>query len=117
MSGPAVPACLWCCWTRTGPELILLSLLPELKPDQITSECSHITEPPEFLPLHPDPSFLFAPATCFSHRGRSYQGAVNVTRSGTPCQPWNQQVIRTFRSEPEPEPTKVLPQSSLGNGC
>lgn len=33
-------------------------------------------------------------ATCYSDRGRFYQGDVNVTSSGTPCQHWNQQVIR-----------------------
>ncbi|CAF89668.1 unnamed protein product, partial [Tetraodon nigroviridis] len=31
--------------------------------------------------------------SCYSDRGRFYQGGVNVTRSGTPCQHWNHQVI------------------------
>lgn len=35
-------------------------------------------------------------ATCYSDRGRFYQGGVNMTSSGTPCQHWTQQVIRFF---------------------
>ncbi|TNN26995.1 Muscle, skeletal receptor tyrosine protein kinase [Liparis tanakae] len=31
--------------------------------------------------------------TCFSDRGRFYQGGANVTRSGVPCQSWSQQAM------------------------
>ncbi|XP_053267653.1 muscle, skeletal receptor tyrosine-protein kinase [Pleuronectes platessa] len=35
--------------------------------------------------------------TCYNDRGRFYQGSVNVTRSGIPCQPWSQQVPHQHR--------------------
>ncbi|XP_070706674.1 muscle, skeletal receptor tyrosine-protein kinase isoform X2 [Pempheris klunzingeri] len=35
--------------------------------------------------------------TCYSDRGRFYQGGVNVTRSGIPCQAWSQQVPQQHR--------------------
>ncbi|KAM9735091.1 muscle, skeletal receptor tyrosine-protein kinase [Menidia menidia] len=35
--------------------------------------------------------------TCYNDRGRFYQGGVNVTRSGVPCQPWNLQVPHQHR--------------------
>ncbi|XP_019729622.1 muscle, skeletal receptor tyrosine-protein kinase [Hippocampus comes] len=35
--------------------------------------------------------------TCYSDRGRFYQGSVNVTRSGIPCQLWDQQVPHQHR--------------------
>ncbi|XP_074547050.1 muscle, skeletal receptor tyrosine-protein kinase [Halichoeres trimaculatus] len=35
--------------------------------------------------------------TCYNERGRFYQGRVNVTRSGTPCQSWSQQVPHQHR--------------------
>ncbi|KAM9338402.1 muscle, skeletal receptor tyrosine-protein kinase [Symphorus nematophorus] len=36
-------------------------------------------------------------ATCYTDRGRFYQGSVNVTRSGIPCQSWSQQVPHQHR--------------------
>ncbi|XP_067339878.1 muscle, skeletal receptor tyrosine-protein kinase [Channa argus] len=35
--------------------------------------------------------------TCYNDRGRFYQGSVNVTRSGLPCQPWSEQVPHQHR--------------------
>uniref|UniRef100_UPI0037E8BE2E muscle, skeletal receptor tyrosine-protein kinase n=1 Tax=Semicossyphus pulcher TaxID=241346 RepID=UPI0037E8BE2E len=35
--------------------------------------------------------------TCYNDRGRFYQGRMNVTRSGTPCQSWSQQVPHQHR--------------------
>uniref|UniRef100_A0AAQ5YCL8 receptor protein-tyrosine kinase n=2 Tax=Amphiprion ocellaris TaxID=80972 RepID=A0AAQ5YCL8_AMPOC len=35
--------------------------------------------------------------TCYSDRGRFYQGDVNVTRSGIQCQAWNQQLPHQHR--------------------
>ncbi|XP_061732998.1 muscle, skeletal receptor tyrosine-protein kinase [Nerophis ophidion] len=35
--------------------------------------------------------------TCYNDRGRFYQGNMNVTRSGIPCQPWDQQVPHQHR--------------------
>ncbi|KAM9793457.1 muscle, skeletal receptor tyrosine-protein kinase isoform X1 [Syngnathus typhle] len=35
--------------------------------------------------------------TCYRDRGRFYQGSVNVTRSGIPCQPWDQQAPHQHR--------------------
>ncbi|XP_077353469.1 muscle, skeletal receptor tyrosine-protein kinase [Festucalex cinctus] len=35
--------------------------------------------------------------TCYSDRGRFYQGSINVTRSGIPCQPWDQQIPHQHR--------------------
>uniref|UniRef100_A0A665U641 receptor protein-tyrosine kinase n=1 Tax=Echeneis naucrates TaxID=173247 RepID=A0A665U641_ECHNA len=34
---------------------------------------------------------------CYNNKGRFYQGSVNVTRSGIPCQPWSQQVPHQHR--------------------
>lgn len=41
-------------------------------------------------------SFL-STAICYNDRGRFYQGSVNVTRSGIPCQSWSQQVPHQHR--------------------
>ncbi|XP_041666180.1 muscle, skeletal receptor tyrosine-protein kinase isoform X2 [Cheilinus undulatus] len=35
--------------------------------------------------------------TCFTDRGRFYQGRINVTKSGTPCQSWSYQVPHQHR--------------------
>ncbi|CAJ1071253.1 muscle%2C skeletal receptor tyrosine-protein kinase [Xyrichtys novacula] len=35
--------------------------------------------------------------TCYDDRGRFYQGHMNVTRSGTPCQSWSQQAPHQHR--------------------
>ncbi|XP_073334480.1 muscle, skeletal receptor tyrosine-protein kinase [Pagrus major] len=35
--------------------------------------------------------------TCYNERGRFYQGSMNVTRSGIPCQSWSQQVPHQHR--------------------
>uniref|UniRef100_A0A3B1ITI4 receptor protein-tyrosine kinase n=1 Tax=Astyanax mexicanus TaxID=7994 RepID=A0A3B1ITI4_ASTMX len=51
--------------------------------------------------------------TCYNNRGRFYQGALNVTASGIPCQRWDQQ-------DPHPHrlPVDVIPElSNAENYC
>lgn len=43
--------------------------------------------------------------TCYSDRGRFYQGTANATHSATPCQPWSQQVPHQHRL-----PVEVIPE-------
>ncbi|CAB1429508.1 unnamed protein product [Pleuronectes platessa] len=51
--------------------------------------------------------------TCYNDRGRFYQGSVNVTRSGIPCQPWSQQVPHQHRLSVD-----VIPElRSSGSHC
>ncbi|XP_062268195.1 muscle, skeletal receptor tyrosine-protein kinase [Platichthys flesus] len=51
--------------------------------------------------------------TCYNDRGRFYQGSVNVTRSGIPCQPWSQQVPHQHRLSVD-----VIPElRSAGSHC
>ncbi|XP_014196034.1 muscle, skeletal receptor tyrosine-protein kinase [Haplochromis burtoni] len=51
--------------------------------------------------------------TCYNDRGYFYQGSVNVTRSGTPCQPWNQQVPHQHHLSVD-----VIPElKNSGNHC
>lgn len=60
----------------------------------------------QLIPNLNKPAHPFSPlpiATCYSDRGRFYQGGVNVTSSGTPCQPWNHQVIRFLLRDRESE--------------
>uniref|UniRef100_A0A3Q3J6G5 receptor protein-tyrosine kinase n=1 Tax=Monopterus albus TaxID=43700 RepID=A0A3Q3J6G5_MONAL len=50
--------------------------------------------------LHTDPDVCtHVPfvAACYNDRGRFYQGSLNVTRSGIPCQLWSQQVPHQHR--------------------
>ncbi|XP_011603288.2 muscle, skeletal receptor tyrosine-protein kinase isoform X2 [Takifugu rubripes] len=61
--------------------------LPSLQEDP--NACTHVP----FADLKLDQ----ITTTCFSDRGRFYQGGVNVTRSGTPCQPWNHQLPHQHR--------------------
>ncbi|KAM9841702.1 muscle, skeletal receptor tyrosine-protein kinase [Aulostomus maculatus] len=52
-------------------------------------------------------------ATCYNDRGRFYQGHVNVTRSGIPCQPWHKQVPHQHRLSVD-----VIPElKSSDNHC
>ncbi|XP_005474764.1 muscle, skeletal receptor tyrosine-protein kinase isoform X4 [Oreochromis niloticus] len=51
--------------------------------------------------------------TCYNDRGYFYQGSVNVTRSGIPCQPWNQQVPHQHHLSVD-----VIPElKNSGNHC
>ncbi|XP_056289248.1 muscle, skeletal receptor tyrosine-protein kinase [Pseudoliparis swirei] len=51
--------------------------------------------------------------TCFSDRGRFYQGSANVTRSGVPCQSWSQQVPHQHRLS-----VNVIPElKNSDNAC
>lgn len=61
--------------------------LPSLHPDP--DACTHVP----FVDIKRDK----VTTTCYNDRGRFYQGQVNVTRSGIPCQPWNQQVPHQHR--------------------
>uniref|UniRef100_A0A8C7X3E4 receptor protein-tyrosine kinase n=1 Tax=Oryzias sinensis TaxID=183150 RepID=A0A8C7X3E4_9TELE len=61
--------------------------LPSLHADP--DACTHVP----FLDLSKDE----ITTTCYNDKGRLYQGNINVTRSGIPCQPWNQQVPHQHR--------------------
>uniref|UniRef100_A0A8C0J727 receptor protein-tyrosine kinase n=1 Tax=Chelonoidis abingdonii TaxID=106734 RepID=A0A8C0J727_CHEAB len=51
--------------------------------------------------------------TCYKGNGRFYQGAVNVTTSGIPCQKWSEQVPHLHRRTPQ-----VFPElSNAENSC
>uniref|UniRef100_A0A8C8RFG7 receptor protein-tyrosine kinase n=1 Tax=Pelusios castaneus TaxID=367368 RepID=A0A8C8RFG7_9SAUR len=52
-------------------------------------------------------------ATCYKGNGKFYQGSVNVTASGIPCQKWSEQVPHLHRRTPQ-----VFPElSEAGNSC
>ncbi|XP_049459626.1 muscle, skeletal receptor tyrosine-protein kinase [Epinephelus fuscoguttatus] len=61
--------------------------LPSLRTDP--DACTHVP----FVDVKQDQ----ITTTCYNDRGRFYQGSVNVTRSGIPCQSWNQQVPHQHR--------------------
>lgn len=69
------------------------SLLPNCQtlPSLLTDPdaCTHVP----FVDIKKD----HITTTCYNDRGRFYQGSINVTRSGIPCQPWNQQVPHQHR--------------------
>ncbi|XP_029921631.1 muscle, skeletal receptor tyrosine-protein kinase [Myripristis murdjan] len=71
----------------TGPLLPNCQALPSLRSDP--DACTHVP----FIDIKKDQ----VTTTCYSDRGRFYQGSANVTRSGTPCQPWSQQVPHQHR--------------------
>ncbi|XP_053739336.1 muscle, skeletal receptor tyrosine-protein kinase [Synchiropus splendidus] len=51
--------------------------------------------------------------TCYNEKGRFYQGNINVTRSGTPCQPWTAQEPHQHRLSVD-----VIPElKNSGNNC
>ncbi|XP_074850790.1 muscle, skeletal receptor tyrosine-protein kinase isoform X1 [Carettochelys insculpta] len=51
--------------------------------------------------------------TCYKGNGRFYQGSVNVTTSGIPCQKWSEQVPHSHRRTPQ-----VFPElSNAENAC
>uniref|UniRef100_G3Q2K8 receptor protein-tyrosine kinase n=1 Tax=Gasterosteus aculeatus aculeatus TaxID=481459 RepID=G3Q2K8_GASAC len=60
--------------------------LPSLHAD--SDACTHVP----FVDIKKDQI-----TTCFSEKGRFYQGTANVTRSGVPCQSWSQQVPHEHR--------------------
>uniref|UniRef100_A0A8C3G713 receptor protein-tyrosine kinase n=1 Tax=Cyclopterus lumpus TaxID=8103 RepID=A0A8C3G713_CYCLU len=72
-----------------GPSSLLPSCqaLPSLLADP--DACTHVP----FVDIKKDQ----ITTTCFSDRGRFYQGSANVTRSGVPCQSWSQQVPHRHR--------------------
>ncbi|XP_034997259.1 muscle, skeletal receptor tyrosine-protein kinase [Hippoglossus stenolepis] len=77
--------------------------LPSLHSDP--EACTHVP----FLDLKRD----HITTTCYNDRGRFYQGSVNVTRSGIPCQPWSQQVPHQHRLSVD-----VIPElRSADNHC
>ncbi|XP_024917835.1 muscle, skeletal receptor tyrosine-protein kinase [Cynoglossus semilaevis] len=57
-------------------------VLPSLGPEP--EVCTHVP----FVDVKKD----HVTTSCYNDRGRFYQGGVNVTSSGTSCQPWAQQV-------------------------
>ncbi|XP_039635762.1 muscle, skeletal receptor tyrosine-protein kinase isoform X2 [Perca fluviatilis] len=61
--------------------------LPSLHTDP--DACTHVP----FLDIKKDEITTI----CYNDRGRFYQGSVNVTRSGIPCQSWSQQVPHQHR--------------------
>ncbi|XP_060918190.1 muscle, skeletal receptor tyrosine-protein kinase [Labrus mixtus] len=74
----------------TGSHTSLLpncQALPSLQTDP--DACTHVP----FVDIKSDQ----ITTTCYNDRGRFYQGHVNVTRSGTPCQSWSQQVPHQHR--------------------
>ncbi|XP_047426730.1 muscle, skeletal receptor tyrosine-protein kinase isoform X2 [Mugil cephalus] len=67
--------------------------------------CTHVP----FLDIEKDQ----VTTTCYNDRGRSYQGGVNVTRSGIQCQQWDQQVPHQHRLSVE-----VIPElKNSDNHC
>ncbi|XP_054612206.1 muscle, skeletal receptor tyrosine-protein kinase [Dunckerocampus dactyliophorus] len=72
-----------------APSLLLpkCQALPSLHSDP--DACTHVP----FVDIKTDE----VTTTCYNGRGRFYQGNNNVTRSGIPCQPWNQQVPHQHR--------------------
>ncbi|XP_034458946.1 muscle, skeletal receptor tyrosine-protein kinase [Hippoglossus hippoglossus] len=77
--------------------------LPSLHSDP--EACTHVP----FLDLKRD----HITTTCYNDRGRFYQGSVNETRSGIPCQPWSQQVPHQHRLSVD-----VIPElRSADNHC
>nr|XP_054600181.1 muscle, skeletal receptor tyrosine-protein kinase isoform X2 [Nothobranchius furzeri] len=76
--------------TRSHSSVSLLpscQVLPSLRSSP--SACTYIP----FVDLKKDQ----ITTTCYNDRGRFYQGSVNHTRSGKPCQPWSQQVPHQHR--------------------
>ncbi|KAM3874319.1 muscle, skeletal receptor tyrosine-protein kinase [Diretmus argenteus] len=69
--------------------------LPSLRTDP--DACTHVP----FLDMKQDQ----VTTTCYNDKGRFYQGRINVTASGIPCQPWNQQVPHQHRL-----PVDVVPE-------
>uniref|UniRef100_A0A7N8XK46 receptor protein-tyrosine kinase n=1 Tax=Mastacembelus armatus TaxID=205130 RepID=A0A7N8XK46_9TELE len=69
------------------------SLLPNCQalPSLLTDPdaCTHVP----FVDIKKDQ----VTTTCYNNRGRFYQGSMNVTRSGIPCQLWSQQVPHHHR--------------------
>ncbi|XP_069370096.1 muscle, skeletal receptor tyrosine-protein kinase [Paralichthys olivaceus] len=77
--------------------------LPSLRSDP--EACTHVP----FVDIKRD----HITTTCYNDRGRFYQGSVNVTRSGIPCQPWSQQVPHQHRLSVD-----VIPElRSADNHC
>ncbi|XP_058473273.1 muscle, skeletal receptor tyrosine-protein kinase [Solea solea] len=62
-------------------------VLPSLHTD--ADACTHIP----FVDIKKDR----VTTSCYNDRGRFYQGSMNTTRSGIPCQPWSQQVPHQHR--------------------
>ncbi|XP_034751625.1 muscle, skeletal receptor tyrosine-protein kinase [Etheostoma cragini] len=61
--------------------------LPSLRTDP--DACTHVP----FVDIKQDE----ITTTCYKDRGRFYQGSVNMTRSGIPCQSWSQQIPHQHR--------------------
>lgn len=72
---------------------LMMFSVSDIKRDQITSKCESVLQ----NKLEDTGEDIYclsvvSTATCYNERGRFYQGTMNVTRSGTPCQDWSQQV-------------------------
>ncbi|XP_062334499.1 muscle, skeletal receptor tyrosine-protein kinase [Osmerus eperlanus] len=89
--------------TGLRPPLPNCQALPSLHADP--AACTHVP----FLDIKKDQ----VTTTCYDDRGRFYQGGVNVTSSGVPCQPWNQQNPHQHRLSAE-----VIPElRNAGSRC
>nr|XP_057920833.1 muscle, skeletal receptor tyrosine-protein kinase [Doryrhamphus excisus] len=88
-SVPVQPGLFGSVQNSNAPSLLLPKCLtlPSLHSDP--EACTHVP----FVDIKTDQ----VTTTCYNDRGRFYQGDMNVTRSGTPCQPWKQQVPHQHR--------------------
>uniref|UniRef100_A0A673A9T4 receptor protein-tyrosine kinase n=1 Tax=Sphaeramia orbicularis TaxID=375764 RepID=A0A673A9T4_9TELE len=66
-----------------GLQLPNCQALPSLRADP--GACTHVP----FVDINREQ--VTSTSSCYNDRGRFYQGNLNETRSGIPCQPWNQQ--------------------------
>ncbi|MBN3297786.1 MUSK kinase, partial [Amia calva] len=71
-----LPDCLHLPRQRTDPTVCTTVPFIDVKKDQVTTKC-------------------------YKNRGRFYQGTINVTFSGTPCQKWSQMVPHFHRLSPD----------------
>ncbi|KAM6984691.1 muscle, skeletal receptor tyrosine-protein kinase [Aplochiton taeniatus] len=97
--GGSSPAGLYPSGLRSGSSSTKLQLpncqsLPSLHADP--SACTHLP----FLDIQKDQ----VTTTCYNDQGRFYQGHLNTTSSGTPCQAWNQQTPHHHRLSVEVVP-------------
>ncbi|XP_053196527.1 muscle, skeletal receptor tyrosine-protein kinase [Scomber japonicus] len=89
---------------QPGPSMLPnCQALPSLLTDP--NACTHVP----FVDIKKDQ----VTTTCYIDRGRFYQGSINVTRSGKPCQPWSEQVPHQHRLSVD-----VIPElKNSGNHC